>query len=112
MMKKYIITSSALLMALSLVGCNTMNDVSQYSNSTVGAGVKYGATAVGTGVGYIADTGAFIGNGVGKVVGTGVGLVSGQPATYQNVGTYHHNQVIYHNGHRYMLKNGHYVLVH
>ncbi|WP_231852883.1 hypothetical protein [Legionella longbeachae] len=88
-----------------------MNDVSQYSNSTVGTGVKYGATAVGTGVGYIADTGAFIGSGVGKVVGTGVGVISGQPATYHNVGTYHNNQVIYHNGHHYMLKNGRYVLV-
>lgn len=88
-----------------------MNDVSQYSNSTVGAGVKYGATAVGTGVGYIADTGAFIGNGVGKVVGTGVGFLSGQPANYRNVSTYQNNKIIYHNGHRYMLKGGRYVLV-
>ncbi len=87
-----------------------MNNVSQYSNSTVGAGVNYGAHVVGTGVGYIADTGAFIGNGVGRVVDTGVGVVTGHPATYHHAG-YPNKHVVYHNGHRYVLENGHYVLV-
>lgn len=107
---KRIITSSALLMSVSLVGCNTMNNVSQYSNQTVGAGVNYGAHVVGTGVGYVANTGAFIGNGVGKVVDTGVGVVTGHRATYHQVG-YTNKHVVYHNGHRYVLKNGRYVLV-
>lgn len=105
---KLILTSSALLMSLSLVGCNTMDQASQYSNSTVGAGVKYGANVVGTGVGFVADTGAAVGHGVGKVVDTGVGFVTGHPASYHKEKT----QYVYHNGHRYMLQNGRYVLVH
>ncbi|WP_454783243.1 hypothetical protein [Legionella sp. WA2022007384] len=103
---KLILTSSALLMSLSLVGCNTMNQASQYSNSTVGAGVKYGANVVGTGVGFIADTGAAVGHGVGKVVDTGVGVVTGHTVYKAKP------QYVNHNGHRYMLQNGRYVLVH
>ncbi len=82
---KAVITTSALLMSLSLVGCNTMNEVSQYSNSTVGAGVKYGANVVGTGVGFVADTGAAVGHGVGRVVDTGVDVVTGHPTSYHKV---------------------------
>ncbi|PWY56484.1 hypothetical protein DGG96_02290 [Legionella qingyii] len=105
---KVIVTSSALLMSLSLVGCNTMDQASQYSNSTVGAGVKYGANVVGTGVGFIADTGAAVGNGVGKVVDTGVGVVTEHKVSYHKAKP----QYVYYNGHRYMLQNGRYILVH
>lgn len=97
-MKKLIITSSALLLALSLTGCNTMNSASQYGNATVGKGIKYGATTVGSGVGYVS-------RGVGTVVGTGFGLATGQSAVY------HKQNVVYHNGHRYVVKNGRYVRV-
>lgn len=116
-MKKLVITSSALIMSLSLVGCNTMNTSSQYANSTIGTGVKYSATTIGTGVGYVANTGAFVGRGVGTVVGTGVGvvgsgvgLVTGKPVNYRYVNT-SSNKVIYHNGHRYVVQNGRYVLI-
>ncbi|QMT59847.1 MULTISPECIES: hypothetical protein [unclassified Legionella] len=103
---KAIITSTALLMSLSLVGCNTMNQAAQYSNQTVGAGVKYGANVVGTGVGFIANTGAAVGHGVGRVVGTGVGVVTGHTVYKAQP------QYVDHNGHKYMLQNGRYVLVH
>ncbi|KTC89867.1 hypothetical protein OQJ18_06710 [Fluoribacter dumoffii] len=109
---KRIITSSTLLISLSLMGCNTMNNVSQYSNSTVGAGVNYGARVVGTGVGYVADTGAFVGKGVGTVIDTGVGTVMGSPSKYTSQPGYHNKHIVYRNGHRYMLENGRYVLVH
>ncbi len=95
-------------MSLSLVGCNTMDQASQYSNSTVGAGVKYGANVVGKGVGFIADTGAAVGHGVGKVVDTGVGVVTGHKVSYHKTKP----QYVDYNGHRYMLQNGRYVLVH
>ncbi|HHF7365215.1 TPA: hypothetical protein ACPSKY_000308 [Legionella bozemanae] len=85
---KVIIASSALLMSLSLVGCNTMNEASQYSNETVGAGVKYGANVVGKGVGFVADTGAAVGQGFGKVVDTGVGAVTGHPTSHHKVKNY------------------------
>ncbi|KTD73717.1 hypothetical protein [Legionella tucsonensis] len=85
---KVIIASSALLMSLSLVGCNTMNEASQYSNATVGAGVKYGANVVGTGVGFVADTGAAVGHGIGRVVDTGVGVVTNHPTSYRKVKTH------------------------
>lgn len=111
-MKKLIITSSAVLMSLSLVGCNTMNSGSnlvgntvQYGAHTVGTGIKYGAQTVGTGIGYVANTGAFVGRGVGTVVGGGLGLVTGQNTSYQK------NGMIYHNGHQYRLQNGKYVLI-
>lgn len=109
-MKKLIITSLALTVPLCLVGCNTMNNTSQFANSTVGTGVKYGANTVGKGVGYISHTGAVVGQGVGNVVGTGVGFITGKPANYRHVNTYN-NKVIYHNGHQYMIQNGRYVLV-
>ncbi|HHT0592198.1 TPA: hypothetical protein ACTXXA_002183 [Legionella anisa] len=82
---KVIIASSVLFMSLSLVGCNTLNEASQYSNETVGSGVKYGANVVGTGVGYVVDTGATVGHGIGKVVDTGVGVVTGQSTSHQKV---------------------------
>ncbi len=120
-MKKLIITSSALLAVLSLSGCNTMNTAGEtvgngvryttntvgngvrYGVNTVGNGVKYGVNTVGQGVGFVAHTGAAVGQGVGNVVGTGVGFVTGRP-TYQN-------KVVYHNGHRYVVQNGRYVLI-
>ena len=110
-MKNVIITSSALLMALSLTGCNTMNNAAQYTSTTVGNGVRYTTNAVGTGVGVVTNTGAAVGRGVGTVVGTGVGWVTGQPAKYRQVNGRYNNQMIYHNGHRYMLQNGRYVRV-
>ncbi|USQ12757.1 hypothetical protein J2N86_08550 [Legionella lytica] len=110
-MKKLIITSSALLAVLSLSGCNTMNTAGEtvgngvrYTTNTVGNGIKYGVNTVGNGVRYGAHT---VGQGVGfvgNVVGSGVGLVTGKPVTYQN-------KVVYHNGHKYVVRNGRYVLV-
>ncbi len=77
-MKKILLISSV-VMSLSLVGCNSMNnamnDTSRAANATVGTGVKYTASAVGTGVGVISNTGATIGKGVGKVVDTGANVV-------------------------------------
>lgn len=104
-MKKLIVASSALLASLTLVGCNTMSDVGNYTSSTVGTGMKYGAQTIGAGVGVVANTGAAVGKGVGTVVGAGAGLLTGQPV-YS-----HQRNVVYHNGHRYVLKNGRYVRV-
>lgn len=117
-MKNVIIASSALLMTLGLASCNTMNNAAQYTSSTVSHGVRTGVgvvhhtgtavvrgtgTVVGTGVGVVHGAGTAVTNTVGGVVGTGVGLVTGRHVS--------HNQIIYHNGHRYMLKNGRYVRV-
>lgn len=82
-MKKLLLISSAIAMSFSLVGCNTMNDTESVAHSTVGAGIKYTATTVGTGVGFVSNTGATIGRGVGSIVDTGVGVVGGHHATYQ-----------------------------
>lgn len=57
-----------------------MNDTSRFANSTVGAGVKYTATTVGTGVGYVSKAGTKVGKGVGSAVETGVDAVSGKTA--------------------------------
>jgi hypothetical protein len=87
---KILIASSFMLVSLGLVSCHTMNDVGRYSNATVGTGMHYGARAVGTGVGFVAGTGAAIGHGVGTVVETGVGLVKQpvkkimKPRVYRN----------------------------
>lgn len=102
-----VLTSSALLLTLSLAGCNTMNDAAQFGSSTVGTGVKYGANTVGAGVGFLANTGAAVGSGVGSVVNTGYGVVT-SPMTHFT-GKASNKQVVYHNGHRYLLKNGKYV---
>lgn len=113
-MKTVIITSSAILMTVGLVSCNTWNT----AGSTVNNGVRGGANVVyhtgnavvkgtgavvGTGAAIVHGTGTAVTNTVGGVVGTGVGVLTGQSANYRQ------NQVIYHNGHRYILKNGRYV---
>lgn len=77
-MNKLLITSSALIVTLSLAGCNTMNDASQLSNQTVGQGFKYTAHVVGAGAHLVADTGAAVGKGVGTVADTGMNLVTGK----------------------------------
>jgi len=103
-MNKLIITSSAVIMSLSLAGCNTMDSASQYSNKTVGSAIDYSARTVGTGVGFVANTGAAIGHGVGTVAGTGVGWATGQSSSY-------HRGTMSHNNHHYVIKNGKYVRV-
>jgi hypothetical protein len=75
---KILIASSALLISLILGGCNSMNNVSQFGNNTVGKGIQFSARTVGTGVGVVSNAGAAVGKGVGTVVGSGVGLVTGQ----------------------------------
>ncbi|MFT4058139.1 MAG: hypothetical protein QM652_01170 [Legionella sp.] len=111
-MKKLIITSSALAISLSLVGCNTMSNTANYTTSTVGHGVKYGARTVGTGVGVVGNTGTAVGRGVGSVFGSTVGWIGGKPANYRYTNTYRKNDIIYHNGHQYVVKNGRYVRIH
>ncbi len=133
-MNKLVIGSSALLLSLSLVGCQTMNGVNQFGQSTVGvvgngvkygvntvgSGVKYGVNTVGTGVKYGMTT---VGNGFGYLANTSVNTgrtVTGvatvptralaQPS-YQTVNTYHGNKVVYYKGQHYVLKNGQYMLV-
>lgn len=70
--------SAVLITSLSLAGCSTwhgmnngvnsgMDKVSKWGNATVGTGVKYTAKTVSTGAHVIANTGAAIGHGVGKV---------------------------------------------
>lgn len=103
-MKKLIIGCSV-VMSLNLVGCNTLDSASQFSNNTVGKGVKYVST---TGA-YVGRT---VGNGVGTVLGTGVGMVSGKTVnTKQQVNTYNKKGLIYRDGHAYQVQNGKYVLV-
>ena len=109
-MKKLITMSLGALCTLSLMSCNTMNDSSKYANSTVGTGVKYTANVVGGGVGVVSKTGAFIGNGVGRVVSSGVGIFTGQPTGYHHV-NYSKSGVVYHHGHQYRVQNGKYVLI-
>lgn len=112
-MKKSLIISATLLASLSLVGCNSMNnamnDTGNFATSTVGTGMHYTTSVVGTGVGVVTGTGAAIGRGFGTVVGTGTGIVTGQRVYYKPTGYYHKTQVIYRHGHHYMLKNGRYV---
>lgn len=116
-MKKMVIASSALLLSLGLVGCHTVNDVSQFGANTVGTGVKYTANTVGTGVGLFSNTGAAVGQGIGKVVNTGVGVVNTgvgvvtSPLTYHNNTRVYNKPVVYRNGHKYILRNGTYVQV-
>lgn len=117
-MNKLVITSSAaVIMSLSLVGCNTMNsmnngmnNVSQFGNKTIGTGVKYTAQTIGVGAGFIADTGAVVGKGIGSVANMGVGVVT-SPFNYRGMKPAYNKSVVYHNGHRYVLRNGSYVLV-
>lgn len=108
-MNKLVIASSALILSLSLVGCNTARDASQFGTQTVGTGVKYGVNTVGTGVGIVTNTGAAVGQGIGSVLSTGVGVVT-SPLGYRNT-TVYHKPVVYQNGHRYVWRNGNYVLV-
>ncbi len=110
-MNKLLLITSALGMSFGLVGCHTVNHTVDGTSRVVGTGVKYTATAVGTGVGLVSNTGAAIGRGVGTVVSTGVGLVGGNSATYQQTKYQKKSQTVYHNGHRYILKNGKYVRV-
>ncbi|MBN9231514.1 MAG: hypothetical protein BGO90_13670 [Legionella sp. 40-6] len=117
-MNKLIITASATLLTLSLVGCNSTNSAYQYTTTTVGNGVKYGANTVGTGVGYVTSTGAWVGRSVGTVAGTGLGWVTGQRVVSRDGTAYQGRQVVYHNGtlvhhngHKYVVRNGRYVLV-
>lgn len=110
-MKKLLLISSAVAISFSLTGCNTvnntMNETSRFANSTVGAGVKLTARTVGTGVGFVSNTGAAIGKGVGSVVDTGVGVVGGHhPTSHQ---TKYRTKTVSHNGHHYMIQNGKYV---
>jgi hypothetical protein len=116
-MNKMVIASSALLLSLGLAGCNTMNNVSQFGNNTIGTGVKYTANTVGAGVGLVSNTGAAVGQGIGKVVNTGVGVVNTgvgvvtSPLTYHNNTRMYNKPVVYRNSHKYMLRNGKYVQV-
>jgi len=89
-MKKLAIVSSALLMSLSLVGCNTTNTMVNDTN-------RFGSATVGTGMGFVAHTGNAMGQGVGNVINTSTGWIMGKPA--------------YRNGHHYVLKHGKYVRV-
>lgn len=77
-MKKMMgISAATLCLTFGLAGCHsTMNDVSQFGNKTVGAGVKYTAQTVGAGAHVLANTGAVVGHGVGKVVDTGARVVT------------------------------------
>lgn len=102
-MKKLLIVPSALLMSLSLAGCNTANTMMDGTQ-------QLGSRTVGTGMGFVANTGNYVGQSVGNVIGTSTGWVMGKPATYQGK-AYTGQQVVYHNGHPYMLKNGKYVRV-
>ncbi len=83
-MKKILLLSAVAAVSFNLVGCHTannaMDDTSRFANATLGTGVKYTATTVGTGVGFVSKTGATIGKGVGTVVDRGVGFVSGKPS--------------------------------
>jgi len=106
-MKKILLISSAVAISFSLAGCNTMNDTSNFANSTIGTGVKYTATTVGSGVGFISNTGATVGRGVGYVADTGTGFMNGHHTTYQK--TKYRTGTVYRHGHRYMLQNGRYV---
>jgi type 1 fimbria pilin len=89
-MKKMAMTSTALLMTLSLVGCNTTNSMMNDAN-------RFGGATVGTGMGFVANTGQAVGKGVGNVLGTTTGWIMGKPASQ--------------NGSRYVLKHGKYVRV-
>ncbi len=113
-MKTLAITTSAVIMTLSLAGCNSMNsgmnNVSQFGNATVGQGVKYSAQTIGTGVGFVSNTGAAVGKGIATVADMGVGVVT-SPWSSHGMKASYHKPVVYHNGHRYMWKNGNYVLV-
>lgn len=102
-MNKLLIVSSTIAISFGLASCHTMNDTANFTNATVGNGVKYTATTVGKGVGFVSNTGAAVGKGVGTVVGSGVGLVTGHPHSY--------HKTVYHHGHHYMLQNGRYVRV-
>ncbi len=114
-MNKLLITSSAaVIISLSLAGCNTMNsmnnglnDVGRFGSATVGTGMKYTAQTVGAGAHVVASTGAAVGHGIGSVTTMGVNTVS-SPFGMKST----HHKIVYHNGHRYMWKNGSYVLVH
>ncbi len=100
---KTLIIGCSVLMSLSLVGCNTMNDgmnkTSQFSNNTVGRGVHYVATTGAT-------VGKTVGTGVTTVLGGGMDLVTGKTVTH-----YNNKNVMYRNGHTYKLQHGQYVLV-
>lgn len=118
-MKKLVIASSAaLLLTLSLTGCNTvnngMNDVGHFANATVGTGIKYSAQTIGAGANLVANTGAAVGNGIGTVATVGTAVVT-RPVTGMTVHhravPVHHKKVVFHNGHRYVWRHGHYVLV-
>lgn len=97
-MKNVAIVSSALLMTLGLASCNTTNQMVDGTH-------KLGAATVGTSMGLVAHTSHAIGKGVGDTLNTGASWVKGKPVMY------HNNQMMMHNGHHYMLKNGKYVLV-
>lgn len=112
-MKNLVIsTSAAVIMSLSLVGCNTvnngMNDVSRFGNATVGTGVKYSAQTIGAGAHLVSNTGAAVGHGIGTVATMGGKVVT---APLKMVTPVYHKSVVYHNGHRYVWRNGTYVLV-
>jgi len=95
-MKKIIFATSFFTLPLVLIGCGTVNNVE-----------RAGGSVVSTGVGAIAATGSAVGTTINK----GVGFLTGQPATSQDMKTYHHDGVVSHNGHKYKIRNGKYVLI-
>lgn len=119
-MNKLVITSSALLLSLSLVGCQTMNGVNQFGQSTVGAvghgvkygvntvgsgvnygvnavgtGMKYGVTTVGHGFGYLANTSVSAGKAVAGVATVPTRALAHPSYQHHTVRTYHDNKVVY-----------------
>ncbi|HRD71377.1 MAG TPA: hypothetical protein PK657_14685 [Legionella sp.] len=100
-MKKIIIIASTILASVSLIGCNTMNNVGQAGTAVVDGGVKVVSTT-GRAVGTV------VGTGVG-VVGTGVTVVGKGVTSVGNTVT--RQKVIMRNGQRYTVVNGKYVLV-
>lgn len=92
-MNKLVLMGSISLFSFTLIGCNTMNSAENSVNQTGGAVVSTGAHLVSA-----------TGHAIGSTFNTGVGYLTGKQAKP--------NYVVYHNGHKYRLHNGRYVLVH
>jgi predicted small secreted protein len=99
-MKNLTFISSICLCSLTLLGCNTVNSIDQAGGRVVSSGAYLGKTVIGSGAYAVSATGGF----VDKTIHRGVDVVTGQPILYGP-------KIVYHNGHKYKLYNGRYILI-
>lgn len=91
---RILIGGLTVILALIMGGCTTLDNAGKAGSSVVNSG---------------ANLVAYTGSAVGKTVESGVGYLTGQPASYKHMNS--NSNVVYHNGHKYKIVNGKYVLV-